>query len=100
MVPHRITWKMELPSLKQHIVKAVLSNNIRKPPSAQPRGRHDSLDRKGPVRRRPVGSVPRLGLHKLSLVCSHQHHVSNVSFNKLTVVKISLLRLSQDTDLC
>lgn len=25
MVPHRITWKMELPSLKQHIVKAVLS---------------------------------------------------------------------------
>jgi len=100
MVPHRITWKIELPSLKQHIVKAVLSNSISKPPSAQPRGKHDSLDRKGSVRRRPVGSVPRLRLHKLTLVCSYQHHVSNVSFNGLTVVKISLLRLSQDANLC
>jgi len=100
MVPHRITWKMELPSLKQHIVKAVLSNSISKPPSAQPRGKHYSLDRKGSVRRRPVGSVPRLRLHELSLVCSHQHHDLNASPDKLTVVKIPLLRLSQDADLC
>ena len=34
IVPHRITWKKELPSLKQHIVKAVLPNSISQPLSA------------------------------------------------------------------
>lgn len=81
------------------MIKAVLLNDISQSFSALSRGRHDSLDRKGSVCCRPVGSVPCLGLHELSLVYCHQHHVSNDSFNQLTVVEISLLRLSQDVDL-
>jgi hypothetical protein len=68
MVPHRITWKMELPSLKQHIVKAVLSNSISRRLSAWPGRKHDLLYGKGSVSRCPVGSVPCLRLHELSLV--------------------------------
>lgn len=49
--------------------------------------------------RRPVGSVPRLGLHELSLIYHRQHQVSNDKFSKLTVVEISLFPLSQDVDL-
>jgi len=86
MVPHRITWKKELPSLKQHIIKAVLSNSISQPLSTCLRGKHHSLDREGSVRRRPVGSVPRLRPHELLLVYYHQHCVSNDSLDQLTVV--------------